>query len=167
MVQLWINLPAKDKMSTPKYQALKQSELVKVELPDDAGTIEVIAGHFNHKKGSASTFSPIEMYHARLIKGGKVNFSFPAHYNTAFVIIEGEIKVNDSAIAKADQMVHFKNEGEVIEIEALANSVVLVLSGEPINEPLTQYGPFLMNTPEEIQQAIADYNEGKFGYLED
>ena len=167
MVQLWVNLPAKDKMSTPKYQALKQSELVKVELPDGAGTIEVIAGHFNREKGSASTLTPIEMYNARLIEGGKVSFSFPAHYNTAFMIIEGEIKVNGLAIAKADQMVHFKNEGEVIEIEALAKSLVLILSGEPINEPITQYGPFLMNTPEEIQQAIADYNEGKFGYLED
>ena len=167
MVQLWVNLPAKDKMSPPKYQSLKKSELAKVELPNDAGTIEVIAGHFNGAKGSASTFTPIEMYNARLAKGGKVSFNFPALYNTAFIVIEGEIKVNDVAIAKVDQMVHFKNEGELVEVEALANSVVLMLSGEPINEPTTQYGPFLMNTAEEIQQAIADYNEGKLGYLED
>ena len=167
MVQLWVNLPAKDKMSPPKYQSLKKSELAKVELPNDAGTIEVIAGHFNGAKGSASTFTPIEMYNARLAKGGKVSFNFPALYNTAFIVIEGEIKVNDVAIAKVDQMVHFKNEGELVEVEALANSVVLMLSGEPINEPITQYGPFLMNTAEEIQQAIADYNEGKLGYLED
>ncbi len=167
MVQLWVNLPAKDKMSTPKYQALKHNEIAKVILPDNAGTIEVIAGDFNQTKGSASTFTPIEAYNARLTKGGKVSVNFPANYNTALVVIEGEIKVNGSSIAKADQLVHFKNEGEIIEIEALADSVVLMLSGEPINERITQYGPFLMNTPEEIQQALADYNEGKFGYLED
>ncbi|MES2651518.1 MAG: pirin family protein [Bacteroidota bacterium] len=167
MVQLWVNLPAKDKMSTPKYQALKHNEIAKVILPENAGTIEVIAGDFNQTKGSASTFTPIEAYNARLTKGGKVSVNFPANYNTAFVVIEGEIKVNGSSIAKADQLVHFKNEGEIIEIEALADSLVLMLSGEPINERITQYGPFLMNTPEEIQQALADYNEGKFGYLED
>ncbi len=166
MVQLWVNLPAKDKMSKPKYQALEHSEIAKVELPNNGGTIEVIAGNFNHTKGSASTFTPIEVYNARLNKGGKAIVTFPSNYNTAFVIIEGEIKVNGS-IVKTDQLVHFKNEGEIIEIEALADSIVLMLSGEPINERITQYGPFLMNTPEEIQQALADYNEGKFGYLED
>lgn len=167
MVQLWVNLPAKYKMSTPKYQALKQDELAKAILTDNAGTVEVIAGDFNGTKGSASTFSNIEMYNARLTKGGTTSFSFPAHFNTSFVVIEGEIKVNNSSIAKADQLIHFKNEGEEIKIEAISDSIVLVLSGEPINEPVSQYGPFLMNTPEEIQQAIADYNEGRFGYLED
>lgn len=166
MVQLWVNLPAKDKMTTPKYQALNNKEIAKVVLPNEAGTIEVIAGNFNGTKGSASTFTPIEMYNARLTKGGKANFSFPAHFNTAFVVIEGKIKINNTSIAKADQMAHFKNEGEIIEIEALSDSIVLMLSGEPIDEPIAQYGPFLMNTQDEIKQAITDYNEGKFGYLE-
>jgi redox-sensitive bicupin YhaK (pirin superfamily) len=167
MVQLWVNLPAKDKMSTPKYQGVKKNELSKVNLANDAGTVEVIAGSFNQAKGSVSTFTPIELYNTHLIKGGKAQFSFPANFNTAFIVIEGEIKLNDSSLAKADQMVHFKNEGEVITIEALTDSIVLMLSGEPINEPIAQYGPFLMNNQEEIQQAIADYNEGKFGYLEE
>jgi redox-sensitive bicupin YhaK (pirin superfamily) len=167
MVQLWVNLPAKDKMTTPKYQAIKHNEIAKVVLPNGAGTVEVIAGNFNNAKGSASTFTPIEMYNAYLTKGGKASFNFPARYNTGFVVIEGEIKVNDNTIAKTDQMVYFKNEGENIEIEALADSIVLMLSGEPINEPIAQYGPFLMNTQEEIKQAITDYNEGRFGYLED
>jgi redox-sensitive bicupin YhaK (pirin superfamily) len=167
MVQLWVNLPAKDKMSTPKYQGVKQSEIQKFVLPENVGVVEVIAGQFRDKKGSVSTFSPIEVYNARLNQGGKVAFSLPKTFNTAFVVIEGSIKVNDLEIARTDQMVYFKNDGENIEVEALENSVVLVLSGEPINEPIASYGPFLMNKPEEIQQAIADYNEGKFGYLEE
>ncbi len=166
MVQLWVNLPAKDKMTSPKYQALKHSEIAKVVLPNDAGTVEVIAGSFKGTDGSASTFTPIEMYNARFTKGGKGNFNFPASYNTSFLIIEGEVKVNGVEIAKKDQMVYFENKGESIAIEALADSVVLMLSGEPINEPIVQYGPFLMNTQEEIKQAITDYNEGRFGYLD-
>ena len=166
IVQLWINLPAKDKMSTPKYQGVKQSDIQKINLPNNGGAIEVIAGSYQGLNGSVSTFTPIEMYNARLNQGSKAVFSFPENYNTGFVIIEGSVKVNETAIAKTDQFVHFKNQGETIEIEALADSVILILSGEPINDPIVSYGPFLMNTHEEIQQALADYNEGKFGYLE-
>jgi len=167
MVQLWVNLPAAYKMSKPKYQGVKQRELQQFELPANAGTIEVIAGNYKGTIGSVSTFSPIEMYNARLNEGGHANFSFPAHFNTGFVVIEGRVKINGATIAETDQFIHFKNEGENIEVEALANSVILVLSGEPIQEPIAAYGPFLMNKPEEIEQAMADYNEGKFGYLEE
>jgi quercetin 2,3-dioxygenase len=166
MVQLWINLPAKDKMSTPKYQGVKRSEMQKFELPNNTGLIEVIAGNYENVKGSVSTFTPIEMYNARLNNGAKVDFSFPENYNTGFVIIEGSVKINGKESAKTDQFIHFKNEGENIELEALENSVILILSGEPINEPIVSYGPFLMNTQQEIKEALADYNEGKFGYLE-
>ncbi len=166
MVQLWVNLPAKDKMSTPKYQGITQSDIENFLLPENGGTVEVIAGNYKGLKGSVSTFTPIELYNAKLNKGSKADFNFPAHFNTGFVIIEGSVKVNGNEIAKTDQFIHFKNEGENIELEALENSVILVLSGESINEPITAYGPFLMNKPEEIQQALADYNEGKFGYLE-
>lgn len=166
MVQLWVNLPAKDKMSRPKYQGLKYSDITKHPLADNAGNIEVIAGTYEGTKGSASTFTPLHVYNARLNAGGKAKFNFPANYNTGFVIIEGSIKINGNEVAKTDEFVHFKNDGTDIEIEALENCIVLVLSGEPINEPIAQYGPFLMNKPEEIQQALRDYNEGKFGYLE-
>lgn len=167
MVQLWVNLPAKDKMSKPKYQALCHGSIARHQLEHGAGVIEIIAGEYMGTKGSASTFTPIEVYNLRLNNNGKAGFSFPSDYNTAFVVIEGEIKVNDSALAKTDQLVHFKNEGEEIQVEAMQDSVVLILSGAPIHEPIAQYGPFLMNKPEEIQQAIADYNQGKFGYLEE
>lgn len=167
MVQLWVNLPAKDKMSKPKYQAISQAEIAKHPLPNDAGLVEVIAGTYLETKGNASTFTPIHLYNLHLNENGKTTFNFPADFNTAFMVIEGEIKVNHAETAKADQLVHFKNEGEEILIEALQKSIVLILSGEPINEPIAQYGPFLMNRPEEIQQAIADYNQGKFGYLDE
>eukprot|EP01136_Pigoraptor_vietnamica_P004378 Opistho-1_new@34614 len=166
MVQLWINLPAKYKMSQPKYQGIKQSEMQQVQLPANNGIIEIIAGNYQGKKGSADTFSPIEMYNARLNKDATVEFNFPANFNTAFVVIEGKVVVNDQETAQQDQFIYFKNEGETIQIKATENSVLLVLSGEPIDEPIAAYGPFLMNTEEEIHQAIADYNEGKFGYLD-
>nr|WP_068890669.1 pirin family protein [Pedobacter panaciterrae] len=167
MVQLWVNLPAKYKMSPPKYQEIKHNSIAKHTLDNGSGNIEVIAGEYNGTKGSASTFSPLNLFNARLNKEGKAYFDFPAEYNTGFVIIEGNIKVNGTEIAKADQFVYFKNEGSIIEVEALENSIVLILSGEPINEPIAQYGPFLMNKPEEIQQAIDDYNQGRFGYLDE
>ncbi len=167
MVQLWVNLPAKDKMSTPKYQAIENSKMGRYELPDNAGYIEVIAGNYKDVKGPAFTFTPVNMQNAKLNKGGKADFSFPADFNTALLVIEGSIKVNDKEIIPTDHFVLFENEGEDFTIEALENAIVLVLSGEPINEPIFPHGPFVMNTREEIIQAIDDFNNGKFGYLED
>lgn len=167
MVQLWVNLPAKDKMSQPKYQAISNEQINKHELPDNAGIIEVIAGSYKDTKGAASTFTPIHMQNAKLNQGGKADFSFPAHYNTALLVIEGNIKVNDTEIVPTDHFVLFENTGEDFTIEALENSIVLVLSGEPIHEPIYAHGPFVMNTKEEIEQAFNDVNLGKFGYLED
>ena len=167
MVQLWVNLPAKDKMSTPKYQSVKQMDIGKFELPAAAGTVEVIAGEYKGVDGAASTFTPIQLYNLRLNADGEANLSFPADFNTGFVIIEGTVLINGIEKAETNQFVHFKNEGTEINIKASEKSVVLVLSGEPINEPIAQYGPFLMNNQVEIKQALSDYNEGKFGYLEE
>ncbi|WP_029282062.1 pirin family protein [Pedobacter sp. R20-19] len=167
MVQLWVNLPAKDKMGKPGYQAIKQSEMATIDLPDYGGKIEVIAGNYQGIVGNANTFTSIHLYNARLNKGGKANFSFPSDYNTGLMIIEGAIEINGKEIAHADSFVHFENMGTEIKIQALENSVVLILSGEPVNEPIVHYGPFLMNTEAEINQALSDYNQGKFGYLEE
>lgn len=167
MVQLWINLPAKDKMSKPRYQAIKQKEMAHFDLPHNGGKIEIIAGNYKGSEGNASTFTPINLFNARLNKGGKANFSFPEVYNTGFMVIEGSILVNGIQHATVNSFVHFKNAGTEIEIEALENTVILILSAEPINEPIAHYGPFLMNTEAEIHQAIADYNEGRFGYIEE
>lgn len=167
MVQLWVNLPAKFKMSKPKYQGIESSKISKVELPGSAGVVEVIAGKYKDVKGTASTFTALNLQNARLNKDGIVHFSFPSNFNTALLVIEGEIKVNNEAVATADQFVLFQNNGEDFTIKALKKSVVLVLSGEPINEPIAAQGPFVMNSRQELVEAIEDYNMGKFGYLEE
>ncbi|MDM1552651.1 pirin family protein [Empedobacter falsenii] len=165
MVQLWVNLPAKDKMSAPKYQAIEHKDIPTVEVEN--GFIEVIAGEYNQTKGAASTFSPVNMLNAKLNEGGKANFSFPANYNTILLVIDGEVKVNNQEIVPTDHLLLFTNEGEDFSIEATENSVVLILSGEPLNEPIASYGPFVMNTQEQIREAFEDFNNGKFGTLED
>ena len=165
MVQLWVNLPAKDKMSAPKYQAIEHKSIPTVEVEN--GFIEVIAGEYNQTKGAASTISPVNMLNAKLNEGGKANFSFPANYNTVLLVIEGEVKVNNQEVVPTDHLLLFTNEGEDFSIEATANSVVLILSGEPLNEPIASYGPFVMNTQEQIREAFDDFNNGKFGTLED
>jgi redox-sensitive bicupin YhaK (pirin superfamily) len=164
MVQLWVNLPAKYKMTPPKYQEITHSMMGKYELPSDKGTVEVIAGEYKNVKGPATTFTPMQVYNARLKKGANIDLNFPADYNTGLLVIEGAILANGEK-APADHFVLFKNDGESINIEATENAVLLVLSGEPINEPIAQYGPFLMNTREELEQAIDDVNAGKFGVL--
>lgn len=167
MVQLWVNLPAKDKMSEPKYQSIVNSEMAKVTLPDNAGLIEVIAGEYNGTKGSASTFSPLHIYNVRLNKEGKVNLHLPSNFNTALLVIEGEIVVNGTEKVETDHLALMANDGEDFSIEATEKAVVLVLSGEPLNESIAAHGPFVMNTHQELVEAFNDFNTGKFGYLED
>jgi redox-sensitive bicupin YhaK (pirin superfamily) len=167
MVQIWVNLPAKDKGSRPKYQGISHEDINKYELPDNGGVVEVIAGEYKDVKGSASTFTPVHLQNARMNKGAKAGFPFPANFNTALLVIEGKIKVNESETVELDHFALFENQGEEFTIEALENSVVLILSGEPINEPIAAQGPFVMNTREELMQAFDDFNRGKFGYLED
>lgn len=166
MVQLWVNLPAKDKMTSPKYQGIERGQMGLYELPNNGGTVEVIAGEYKHIKGAATTFTPINMYNMRLKKGVSEQFSLPETYNTGLLVIEGSIKVNGSDVVPTDHFVLFKNEGERITIEVEEDAVVLVLNGEPIRENLFPHGPFLMNTREEILQAFDDLAKGKFGELE-
>lgn len=167
MVQLWVNLPKKDKASAPKYQAIKYEAIGRYDLDNNAGTVEIIAGQYEGVKGAASTFTPIHLFNARLNKGGKAHFDFPARYNTALLVLEGNIVVNGTEEVPTDHLALMANEGEKFEIEAADNALVLVLSGEPIGEPIAAHGPFVMNTREELIQAFNDFNSGKFGYLED
>ncbi|WP_297336242.1 pirin family protein [Algoriphagus sp.] len=167
MVQLWVNLPAQYKMSAPKYQALDHEKIAKVNLPEGAGIVEVIAGEFKGIQGSASTFSPLNMLNTKLEKDGQVEFTIPADHNTAMLVVEGSVRVNDTDIVPTDHLALFENKGENFTVFALQKAVVLILSGEPLNEPIAAHGPFVMNTRAELMEAFRDFNEGKFGYLED
>jgi len=166
MVQLWVNLPAKFKMTPAKYQAIENKEMTKVLLDDGKSFVELIAGEYNGIKGPAYTFSPVNLFNAKLIRGAKANFNFIKKYNTGMLVIEGEVKINDSKTAPENNFILFGHDEDIV-IEAVEKSVILILSGEPINEPIASYGPFVMNTETEIRQAYEDYNNGKFGYLED
>lgn len=167
MVQLWVNLPKKYKMSAPKYQAIRYEDINRHQLENNSGQIEVIAGEYKGTQGVASTFTPINMLNAKLNKGGKVDFHFPANYNTVLLVLEGNIVINGNEKTPTDHLALMANDGESFELEATDDAVVLVLSGEPINEPIAAHGPFVMNTKEELKEAFNDFNNGKFGYLED
>ncbi len=164
MIQLWVNLSKKDKLTAPKYQSLVGSQMNKATLPGGSGEVSVIAGSFNGVKGSASTFTEINMLNIRLNKNGEMATDIPSSHNTAILVVEGDVEVNGKS-AQLHDFILFKNEGEVITIKAKENSVLLLLSGTPINEPVAQYGPFVMNTQEELQETFREYQDGKFGVL--
>lgn len=164
MVQLWVNLPAKDKMTTPKYQAITNAEMGRVSLPN-GGEVEIIAGEFKGVKGPAATFSPVHLYNLKPKKGEKIALNFPTGYTTAILAILGSAIINGDKKLPTNNLALFARDGEDITIEAIEDGVFLVMSGEPLNEPIAQYGPFLMNTNLEIAEAIEDYRQGKFGYL--
>ena len=167
MVQLWINLPAKYKMSMPKYQSLTNARINKFLLEAECGLVEVIAGEYKGLKGSASTFSPINLLNVKLNRNGLANFSFPSHYNTALLVVEGKITINGTEQVPTDHFALFENEGEDFHITTEDGAIVLVMSAEAINEPIAAHGPFVMNTRQEIMQAFEDFQNGKFGYLAD
>ncbi len=165
MIQLWVNLPAKNKLADPQYQAITAGQMGKVILADNSGSVNVIAGSFNEHKGPATTFTPVNMFDIRLNNGGNLVTTVPVTHNTVLLVVEGEVTVNGGQAGQHD-LVLFKNEGEEISVSADKDSVLLLLSGEPINEPIAQYGPFVMNTQRELQEAFQEFQSGKFGVLE-
>lgn len=165
--QIWVNLPKAHKMVPPHYQPLTAGQMGHVELPGGAGRVRVIAGEYQDAKGPAVTFTPINMFDILLQPRGRIDLSFPAHENTALLALDGNAKINRATNIAALDFVLFKNEGEDITVEAQTETRLLLLNGEPIHEPAVQYGPFVMNTKQEIHEAIEDFNSGKFGYLED
>lgn len=166
MVQLWVNLPAKYKMSQPKYQGISQEQMNFYLLPDNKGRVDVVAGEFKSVKGTASTFSPMHVYNLYLKAGAIISFELPENFNTCLLQVEGSSTVNGEKTL-LDHLVLFKNTGTEVSIQTEVDATLLLLSGEPISEPIVAYGPFLMNTKEEIIQAYDDVNAGKFGYLEE
>jgi quercetin 2,3-dioxygenase len=166
MVQLWVNLPAKNKMTEPKYQNIENKDLAKVDLGNGIGSIDIIAGEFENNKGPASLFSPLNLFNLKLNKGKGTSLSFKESHNTGLLIIKGNVTINNSENAPTNHFVLFHNKGSEFTIRADDDAEILILSGEPIDEPIASYGPFVMNTNDEIRQTIDDFNSGKFGYLE-
>ncbi|WP_260706810.1 pirin family protein [Edaphobacter flagellatus] len=165
MIQLWVNLPAKDKMSKPGYQTITKEQIPVIALPG-GGHVRVIAGEFDGKKGPAKTFTAVNLWDVILKAGEKVELTVPEGHNTAVVLRKGDATVNGSAKLKGEaQIAVLAQEGNTVVIEAKEDSQLVLLSGEPINEPIASYGPFVMNTREEILQAVSDLKAGKFGQL--
>jgi redox-sensitive bicupin YhaK (pirin superfamily) len=165
MVQLWVNLPARDKMADPRYQTLLDTDIPKVALDDGAGTVRVIAGELLGHRGPARTFTPTDVWDIRLSQGGRTQFVLPEGSTLALVLLRGTLLVNESRIAGEAQVVVFAGAGTRIAIEAKSDANLLLLSGEPIDEPIVGQGPFVMNSQAEIAGAIADFNSGRFGRL--
>lgn len=165
MVQLWVNLPAQHKMVKPGYQGIFNHQIPSFQLENDSGTGRVIAGNYFEHKGPANTFTPLNVIDFTLKKGTTLNIPAPEAWNTSLVIMHGAIQAQEGAIARDAQMLMFSAEGQDIQITAIEDSVALLLSGEPIDEPIVGYGPFVMNTKEEISQAVDDFNHGKFGRI--
>ena len=168
MVQLWVNLPAKYKSVPPRYQDIRHEDKGRVLLDNGGGDCFVIAGEFNGVKGPAKTYSPIRMLDIHLNAGGSIEISSNPGHNAGLLVVEGEVNIQGSEKVSVDHFVLFRpgDENGFISIEALQDSVVLYLEGEPINEPIAQYGPFLMNTREELEEAFREFQTGKYGHLE-
>jgi redox-sensitive bicupin YhaK (pirin superfamily) len=163
MVQLWVNLPAKDKMTPPGYQTLLDGEIPAVDLAGGSGKLRVIAGDYAGAKGPARTFTPVDLWDVRLNAGAKAEFTLPEGRTLMLLVQSGAVRLSGEQNAGASQLALFAREGGAITVEAETDAKLLVLSGEPINEPVVQYGPFVMNSEGEIRQAITDFNAGKFG----
>lgn len=165
MVQLWVNLPAKHKNAQPGYQTLLDREIPSVSLPGGAGQLRVIAGDYLGHKGPARSFTPIELWDLRLKQGKAVSLDLPEGHMAGLAVLRGNVLVNSSSAARDGQFVLLDRKGGGIEIEGASDASVLLLGGEPIDEPVAMRGPFVMNTAEELNQAFADFRAGKFGAI--
>lgn len=162
MIQLWVNLPAKDKMTEPHYQAILNKDIPVVNLEDNGGMIRVIAGDYAGIKGAAKTFTPINVWDIQMNIGHNIDFPLPAGFTTTLLVLQGTIQINGTTIIKGKELAIFEREGNIIAVEATDNAIFLLLGGEPIDEPIVGQGPFVMNTRDEINQAIDDYRAGRF-----
>ncbi|MES2104956.1 MAG: pirin family protein [Pseudomonadota bacterium] len=165
MVQLWVNLPAKDKMSAPGYQSILNRDIPCLPLPDKAGQVRVIAGQFQKQLGPTRTFTPMDVWDLRLNQGSATRLDQVEGRNTLLLVLRGTVSVNGEHTAHEAQLVVLDREGTELTLEASIDATVLLLSGDAIDEPVASYGPFVMNTDAEIQQAFADFNSGRFGRI--
>ena len=165
MAQLWVNLPAKDKMAEPGYQTLLENDIPSVALPKGAGVLRVIAGNHEGTIGPARTFTPLNVWDVRLRGGKDVSLTFPEGHTLAVIVLSGTVLINGAQIAREAQAVLLDREGGGVTLEANGDAKVLALSGEPIDETVAAQGPFVMNTADEIRQAVEDFRNGRFGEM--
>lgn len=165
MIQLWVNLPAKDKMTHPGYQSITADVIPQATLDDDAGTVRVIAGRYGDVAGPAHTFSPLNVWDLQLRQGREVTLRQPEGWSTALVVLEGGVTVNGAENVREGQLVVLSQKGDAFHLEAGSDAKVLLMAGEPLQEPIVGYGPFVMNTKSQIAEAIADFNSGRFGQI--
>lgn len=165
MVQLWVNLPARHKSAPAGYQTLLNADIPVVDLPDNSGRVRVIAGAYQGRNGPARTFTPIDLWDVTLKCGKSVKFALPDGHTAALAVLHGSVTVNESRDAGSAQLVVLDTSGETFTLTAKTDATVLVMSGEPIGEPVAAHGPFVMNTVGEIKQAMLDFQNGKFGAI--
>ncbi|HGM7096501.1 TPA: pirin family protein [Stenotrophomonas maltophilia] len=165
MVQLWVNLPARDKMGAPGYQTLLDAEIPSVDLPDGAGRVRVIAGRFDGHAGPARTHTQMDVWDIRLRQGHHAELPVADGRTLALVVLKGTVRINSGQPVGEAQLVTFDRSGEDVFVDADSDATVLLLSGEPIDEPVVGYGPFVMNSQAEIAQAVNDFNSGRFGQI--
>ncbi|QDF98417.1 quercetin 2,3-dioxygenase [Azoarcus sp. DD4] len=166
MVQLWVNLPARDKMTAPGYQAITAAQIPVVELANGAGSARIVAGELDGRRGPAHTFTPLAVWDLRLNAGGYVELPLPEGWTGAVVVLRGTLQVNGKAIVRDGQLAVLDRKGNGVALEANNDALVLLLAGDPIAEPIVGHGPFVMNDADEINQAIDDYTAGRFGRLD-
>lgn len=165
MVQLWVNLPAKDKMAPPRYQAITDAMIPAVELGGGAGVARIIAGDFAGAPGPARTFTPVNLWDLRLRAGRETALDLPEGFTTLLLVLDGRVVMNGGEAAGAAELAMFERAGTRLALEAREDATLLVMNGAPIDEPVVGHGPFVMNTSEEIRQALRDYSSGRFGRI--
>ncbi|MFS2127821.1 pirin family protein [Pseudomonas sp. Pseusp97] len=165
MAQLWVNLPARHKRTAAAYQTLLSGDIPRIELADGAGSLRVIAGDYAGHVGPAHTFSPLDVWDLHLQPGRPLELTVKAGRNTALVVLRGNVRLGSGEALREGQLALFDRRGDSLLLEAETDALVLLLSGEPLNEPIVGYGPFVMNSESEIQQAIADVQSGRFGQM--
>lgn len=166
MAQLWVNLPAKDKMTAPKYQAISAQDIPAVQFENDAGQMRIIAGEYAGRHGPASTFSPVNVWDGVLKAGHAELIHVPADHTVLVTVLEGEMLLNGAQRVLDSSIVMFAKDGEAaIQLQAVRDAKFLVLTGKALDEPIQGYGPFVMNSKAEIAQAVSDFNSGKFGEI--
>lgn len=165
MVQLWVNLPAKFKMTQPRYQSITKKDIAEIALANNAGNVRVIAGEFAGTKGAAKTYSAVNVWDVQLNANSSAEFRMPAGYTCLVFVLSGAVKLNSGKIISDAELAVLDREGETFSLTANEAAKILILGGEPLNEPVVGYGPFVMNTKQEIQQAYVDFENGKMGHI--